>query len=90
MNYRQLYAICEDLSAQIETGIPRTVPSSLDEVPLDHVSHWRDRLKNFFVYLVSEVAERGGAMSYHEAEKEYARLLAERHQQTSFLEEQHD
>jgi hypothetical protein len=87
ISYQKLYDVCCDLAAQMDTAMPKTIPSSPD-VETEKSAHADiTRLRNLFCYLVSELAEVEGEMTFTSARKIYQDLVVERMAQATFLED---
>jgi hypothetical protein len=87
ISYQKLYDVCCDLAAQMDTAMPMSIPSSPDVETEKSAQADITRLRNMFCYLVSELAEVEGEMTFASARKVYQDLVVERMAQATFLED---
>jgi hypothetical protein len=87
IRYDKLYALCCDLAAQLDTAMPMSIPSSPDVSTPQTAQDDTHRLRNLFCYLVAEMAEVEGEMTFASARKIYQDLVVERMAQATFLED---
>jgi hypothetical protein len=87
MRYDKLFDLCCDMAAQMDTAMPKTIPSSPDVSTEKTAQADIHRLRNLFCYLVSEIAEIEGDLTFASARKIYQDLVAERVAQATFLED---
>jgi hypothetical protein len=87
MRYDKLYALCCDMATQMDTAMPMSIPPSPDVSTEQGAQADITRLRNLFCYLVAEMAEVEGEMTFASARKVYQALVAERMAQATFLED---
>jgi hypothetical protein len=87
IRYEQLFDLCCDMAEQMDTAMPKTIPSSPDVSTEKTAQADITRLRNLFCYLVSELAEIEGEITFASARKIYQDLVAERVAQATFLED---
>jgi hypothetical protein len=87
MRYDKLFDLCCDMAEQMDTAMPKTIPSSPDVSTEKSAQADIHRLRNLFCYLVGEVAEVEGELTFNSARKIYQDLVAERMAQSTFLED---
>jgi hypothetical protein len=87
IRYDKLFDLCCDLAAQMDAAMPKTIPSSPDVSTEKTAQADITRLRNMFCYLVCELAEVEGEITFASARKIYQDLVAERVAQATFLED---
>jgi hypothetical protein len=87
MRYDKLFDLCCDMAAQMDTAMPMSIPSSPDVSTEKTAQADIHRLRNLFCYLVSEIAEIEGELTFASARKIYQDLVVERMAQATFLED---
>jgi hypothetical protein len=87
ISYQKLYDLCCDLADQMGMAMPLSIPSSPDVTTEKSAQADIIRLRNMFCYLVAEMAEIEGEMTFAWARKIYQALVAERVAQATFLED---
>jgi hypothetical protein len=87
ISYQKLFDLCCDMAAQMDTAMPMSIPSSPDVSTEKSAQADITRLRNMFCYLVAEMAEVEGEMTFAWARKIYQALVADRMAQATFLED---